>query len=432
MPVKQFLQQVTSYIRSKEARIYVEQELQQHITHAKKAWEAKGYSSEEAEQKAVNELGSASQLGKSMDKIHRPKWDFWLIGTVLMLVAASFIPILTMEQSVQYGQDMTSYFVERKIIHIVLALLLILGIMFVDYRKLQRFSGLIYGATIILLMCLVFMPNATINGEGMFQIGPLRIQAWAALPLLLVAFAGFFTQPKLKIWQLIGLFIVPLCLFMMLPNLAVALLYSMVVAVLFWNSSFTKKVKWHVFLWVSTIGIIAITYGIYAYNYLLESYQTERIAAFLQPELFADTSGYMALQLQKALEGAGLFGAESIFYFPDAHTDYALVQLIQAYGFLAGIVVIIVLLLIALRILWVVRTMPKSFGKLLVIAAVTLYSGQSIYSIFMVFGLLPLAGIPLPFISYGLTPLVLNAFLIGLVLSAYRRKSYLAQHSTSA
>ena len=70
--------------------------------------------------------------------------------------------------------------------------------------------------------------------------------------------------------------------------------------------------------------------------------------------------------------------------------------------------------------------MPQSFGKLLVVAAVTLYSVQSIYSIFMVFGLLPLVSIPLPFISYGMTPLLLNAILIGLVLSVYRRKSIMS------
>ena len=68
MSSKQFLQQVTSYIRSKEARSHVEQELQQHMDHSTKAWISKGYSREEAEQKAISEMGSASQLGKSMDK----------------------------------------------------------------------------------------------------------------------------------------------------------------------------------------------------------------------------------------------------------------------------------------------------------------------------------------------------------------------------
>lgn len=431
MSSKAFLQQVTSHIRSKEARGYVEQELQQHIMHSKTAWEAKGYSPQEAEQKAIAEMGSASQLGKSMDKIHRPKWDIWLIGAVLLLVAVSFVPILTMDFSVQFWQGMRSEVIAYKIIHIVLAIGMIVALMYVDYRKLQRFSMPIYVVALVLLMVLIFMPNARINGEAMFKVGPLRIQAWTVLPVLLVAFAGFLAEHKWKGWQLTVLFILPLLLFLMIPNLVVTLLYITVIAILFSFSHFTKKEKRNVFLVVGGVGLVGVAYSIYAYHYLLAPYQTERIAAFLHPELYADTGGFMMLRLKTALAGAGWFGAESNYYVPDGHTDYALVQLIQAYGYLFGIPVIVVILAIALRILWMVRTLPKSFGKLLVLAAVTLYSSQSIYSIFMVFGLLPLAGMPLPFVSYGLTPLLLNAFLIGLVLSVYRRKSYIGQRTFS-
>ena len=424
MPSKQFLQQVTNYIRSKEARNYVEEELQYHLTQSKQAWMNKGYTPNEAEGKAIAEMGSASQLGKSMDKIHRPKWDFWLIGAVMLLIAVSFIPVLTMDFSQQFGQNMIGYFVKNKIIHTILAIAGIVAIMYFDYRKLQQYSMHIYGVALVLLFVIGFMPNLFANGEAMYKIGPIRIQAWLTLPLLAVAFTGFFTEPKWKSWQLNVLFLLPIFFFMMLPNLPVTVLYIGVVAVLFSFSYFKRKVKLYVFMAVGGLGLALLAYGVYAYHYLFVPYQTVRIAAFLNPELYADSAGYMILRLRTALAGAGWFGAETIYYVPEAHTDYALVQLIQSYGYVAGIAVITVILAIALRILWVVRTMPQSFGKLLVLAAVTLYSCQSIYSIFMVFGLLPLTGVPLPFISYGITPLLLNGFLIGLVLSVYRRKTY--------
>lgn len=431
MPIKQFLQQVTSYIRSKEARRYVEVELQQHIAHSKEAWMNKGYSAEEAEQKAIAEMGSASQLGKSMDKIHRPKWDFWLIGAVLLLVAASFVPILTI-QHVQFGKEMTSYLLERKIIHIVVAIGLIIALVYMDYRKFQKFSMPIYVVAVFLLLLMLFMPNLRVNGEAMLKIGPLRIQVWTVLPILLVAFAGFFAEHKCKGWHLTGLFVVPLLLIMMIPNPAVALFYIVVVAILFSFSYFTRKQKRYVGFVSGGIALATLAYGIYAYYYLFAWYQKERIAAFLQPELHMDSSGFFILRLKSALANAGWFGSQTPIYFPEAYTDYALVQLIQTYGYVAGILVIGVILAIALRILWMIRTMPQSFGKLLVLAAVTLYSCQSVYSILMIVGLLPLAGIPLPFISYGFIPLVLNAFLIGLVLSVYRRKSYVGKQALSA
>lgn len=432
MSSKQFLQQVTSYIRSKEARGHVEQELHQHIGHSTKAWVSKGYSREEAEQKAISEMGSASQLGKSMDKIHRPKWDFWIMGAVILLIATSFVPILTVDVSEIFGQGMNQYFVQNKIIHIILAMALIVGLMYVDYRKLQRFTVPIYSLAILLFAILLLIPNAHLNGEAMFKIGPINIRALTVLPLLIVAFAGFFADKKWNIWQLIGLFLLPLYLIMLLPDLAVAMLYIAVVAVLFSFSHFARKVKGMVFLTAGGIGLALASYQIYAYHYLLESYQTARIAAFLNPELYADSYGHVILKIKEVLAGAGWFGAETAINFPEAHTDYALIQLIQAYGYVAGIAVILVILGIALRILWHARTMPQSFGKLLVIAAVTLYSVQSLYSILMVFGFLPLTGVPLPFISYGMTPLLLNAILIGLVLSVYRRKSYMIAHKMAS
>jgi len=213
---------------------------------------------------------------------------------------------------------------------------------------------------------------------------------------------------------------------MQLPNLPVTMLYIVLITVLFGCSYYNKKTKLLVFSGVAVVGIALVGYAIYAYNYLLETYQTARIRAFLHPELYADTDGYMLLQLKDVLAQAGWFGAETTRYIPEGHTDYALVQLIQAYGYSAGLAVIVVMLLLAVRILWMVRTMSHSFGKLLIIAAVTLYSAQSLYSILMVFGILPLTSVPLPFISYGATPLLLNALLIGFVLSVYRRKSFAA------
>ena len=401
----------------------MEEELQHHITESKQAWMNKGYSAKEAEEKAIAEMGSASQLGKSMDKIHKPKWDFWLIGAVILLLIASFIPVIT----VDFGQGMTSYFVERKFLHIVLAIIMIAVIMFFDYNRLKRYSLFIYGGAILLLVVLTFTPNVFLQGEAMYQLGPIRLQGWTALPLLLIALTSFFNKRRWKGWQLTLFAAIPLYFFFALPNLAVTVLYVAVVAVLFGYSYFNRKQKLVVFSVAGGFSLVWVAFSVYAYHHLLAPYQTERIAAFLNPDQYADSSGYMNLQLRKALAEAGLFGAKEPIYIPGAHTDYALVQIIQSYGYGIGSIIILVILAIALRILWIVRNMPRSFGKLLIISAVTLYSVQCLYSILMIFGYLPLASIPLPFISYGMTPLFLNAILIGLVMSVYRRKGYMSK-----
>ena len=279
----------------------------------------------------------------------------------------------------------------------------------------------------MLLVVLTFMPNVFLQGEAMYQLGPIRLQAWTVLPLLLIALTAFFNERKWKGWQLIIFAAIPLYFFFTLPNLSVTLLYIAVVAVLFGYSYFNRKQKLVVFSVAGGFSLVWVAFSVYAYHHILQPYQTERIAAYIHPERYADSAGFLILRLKEALAGAGMFGAEELLNIPDAHTDYALVQIIQSYGYGVGSIIILVILAIALRILWIVRHMPRSFGKMLIILAVTLYSVQCLYSILMIFGYLPLVNIPLPFISYGMTPLFLNAILIGLVLSVYRQKGFMSK-----
>lgn len=100
MQSESFLRKVTAFIRSKEAQVHVYDELKQHLEHSKIAWMKKGYTAEEAERKAIEEMGSPSEIGKSMDKIHRPKVDWLLIGLVAILLGTSFIPIVTFDSTI--------------------------------------------------------------------------------------------------------------------------------------------------------------------------------------------------------------------------------------------------------------------------------------------------------------------------------------------
>ena len=140
MQSERFLSKVTAYIRSKEAQTHVYDELKQHIEYSKEAWVKKGYTSDEAERKAIEEMGSPSELGKSMDKIHRPKNDWLLISLVAVLLGASFIPILTFDSTIRFGVDMTDYFIRNKWLHLLCAAIIITVLMYIDYRKMERFS----------------------------------------------------------------------------------------------------------------------------------------------------------------------------------------------------------------------------------------------------------------------------------------------------
>ncbi|MER2047250.1 MAG: FtsW/RodA/SpoVE family cell cycle protein [Solibacillus sp.] len=420
MQSERFLNKVTAFIRSKEAQVHVYDELKRHIEHSKNAWLKKGYTPDEAERKAIDEMGSPSALGKSMDKIHRPKVDWLLISLVAILLGASFIPILTFDSTVIFGADMTNYFIRNKWLHLLCAVLLIAALMYIDYRKLERFSLAIYLGALILLMILNYFPTAMVSGQSYLMVGPIQIQVWTVLPLLLIAWAGFFTQKKFKSWQLIILFVLPLWFILRAPNLTAALIYAGVVTILFYLSDYSLKLK--ILTSVTVVGLIAS--AVFLMTPQLHHYQLVRIYAFLNPESYATQEGYIYLAIKNALNEAGWFGAETIRYIPEGHTDFALVQLIQEFGYIAGIAVVTVLFAIAIRILWEAKQLTRSYGKMLVIGAVSFYCMQFGYSVAMILGWLPIIGLSLPFISYGFTSLLINSFVIGIALSVYRRKTF--------
>ncbi|OBW59884.1 cell division protein [Solibacillus silvestris] len=420
MQSERFLNKVTAFIRSKEAQVHVYDELKRHIEHSKNAWLKKGYTPDEAERKAIDEMGSPSALGKSMDKIHRPKVDWLLISLVAILLGASFIPILTFDSTVIFGADMTNYFIRNKWLHLLCAVLLIAALMYIDYRKLERFSLAIYLGALILLIILNYFPTAMVSGQSYLMVGPIQIQVWTVLPLLLIAWAGFFTQKKFKSWQLIILFVLPLWFILRAPNLTAALIYAGVVTILFYLSDYSLKLK--ILTSVTVVGLIAS--AVFLMTPQLHHYQLVRIYAFLNPESYATQEGYIYLAIKNTLNEAGWFGAETIRYIPEGHTDFALVQLIQEFGYIAGIAVVTVLFAIAIRILWEAKQLTRSYGKMLVIGAVSFYCMQFGYSVAMILGWLPIIGLSLPFISYGFTSLLINSFVIGIALSVYRRKTF--------
>lgn len=420
MQSESFLRKVTAFIRSKEAQVHVYDELKQHLEHSKIAWMKKGYTAEEAERKAIEEMGSPSEIGKSMDKIHRPKVDWLLIGLVAILLGTSFIPIVTFDSTIFFGADMTDHFIRGKWLHLVFAVILIAVLMYTDYRKVERFSLALYLGALILLMVLSYFPTVRVQGQSYLMAGPIQIQALTVLPMLFIAWAGFFTRGKFKSWQLIVLFVLPLWFILSAPSLIAAFLYAGVVTVLFFVSDYSAKAKIVTSLAVS--GFVAS--NMFLIIPRLHDYQLVRLYAYLDPASYPTEEGYVYLAVKNALNEAGWFGAETIRYIPEGHTDFALVLLIQKFGYIAGIAVVSVLFAVAVRILWKVNRLPRSYGKMLVIGAVSFYCMQFGYSVAMILGWLPIIGLALPFISYGFTSLLLNSFVIGIALSVYRRKTF--------
>jgi cell division protein FtsW len=156
---------------------------------------------------------------------------------------------------------------------------------------------------------------------------------------------------------------------------------------------------------------------------LVQPYQQARLTAFLDPWASASSSGFQSVQGQIALGSGGLFGVglgqsvQKVFYLPEAHTDFILAVIGEELG-VAGVLTVIGLFgMIAWSGLRIARTATAPYAKLLATGLTSLILCQAILNIFVVLGIAPLTGVPLPFISYGPTNLTVMLAAVGLLLN---------------
>ncbi|MDF2858109.1 MAG: cell division protein FtsW [Neobacillus sp.] len=411
---KAFLQEVTNQIKSSEAKEYVTNELNYHLTEAKKIWQEKGLPETVAEEKAVEQMGSPVNLGIQMDKLHRPKVDWWMVILLILILGLGFLPMI----SLGYMDDV-AYFSINKVIIFLLGGLTALGMMLFDYRKLKNHGMLFYLIGVIMLLLIRFLPNMMINGIPLIRIGPIRVESLMAIPFLFLAWASFFHNVRLKVWQFVLLFLFPFLLFLAMPSISTSYIYSVMVFVMLWWSKFSRRTI------MTTTGVFLISQLIVGFGafQILKEYQLVRFLAYLNPEKYSDGAGYQILRVKELMSNAGWFGNTlKKEFISEAHTNLVFVTLTYHYGWLLAIALVVILSLIAVRMISIACRINDSYGRVLLIGAVALYMVQFVSNIGMSLGFFPLTVMSLPFISYGLMPTLLNAGLIGVVLSVYRRK----------
>ncbi|MEH7272524.1 FtsW/RodA/SpoVE family cell cycle protein [Neobacillus vireti] len=407
-----FLNEVTDQIRSKEAKNYVANELNYHLSETKRMWVEKGLSEGEAEEKAVEHMGSPTKLGIQMNKLHRPKVDWPLLILLAAALGLSFLPMITL------GYLDSRHFLINKILIVVLGIIATVGVMLIDYRKWNKYGWLFYIMGIFLLVIIRLFSNTVINGLHLLSLGPITIEGLMALPFFIPAWASFFNHNKLKVWQFFLLFVFPIFLFLSLPSFSTIYIYFVMVFAMLWWSKFSKKIKWLVT--TGTFGLLLLT-GIVAWQFI-QPYQMARMLAFINPEKYADGAGFTILKIQELLSKAGWFGSTSWGFIPEAHTNFVFVSFTYYYGWFLAIVLVLILSLFAARMMVILPKVKDSYGRLLLIGGMALYGVQFVSNIGMALGVFPLTSMSLPFLSYGLMPTVLNAVIIGVVLSVYRRK----------
>jgi cell division protein FtsW (lipid II flippase) len=381
------------------------------LKQAKNTWIEKGLSEEVAENKAVEQMGSPIKLGRELNKLHKPKVDWFLIILLVAAMGLGFLPVIA------FGH--TNDLLMNKVIFVILGVVAALGMMRIDYRKLERLGWLFYTIGVLILLMLYCFPNASMVGEPLIKIGPIAIGRLMAVPFFFLAWASFFNNNRLKVKYLVVLYLFSLYLFLIGSAFSTIFIYIAMVFVMLWWSRLGKKKAVIITAVPICLFIIRISFSLDS----VKRYYWPTFLAYINPERDARGAGFMYIRLKEVMSSAGWFGTSGDTKFiPAPDTDFVFASLTYYYGYFLALVLVLILSLFVARLVIISYKINDPYGKLLLVGGMTLFVVQFIYNVGMIVGLLPIASISLPFISYGLTPTLFHALLMGIVLSVYRRK----------
>ncbi|EAD1641846.1 FtsW/RodA/SpoVE family cell cycle protein [Listeria monocytogenes] len=401
---EEYLGKVIAKVKSKQAHSMIKKELSSHLEELSDSFQRRGLSLEDADKKAMQEMGDPSAVGKNMNQLHKPRMDWLLIALFILLAGIGFLPLMSDVVSPN------SFFIKKQIVWLALAILALIGFLFFDYRKLKNLWMYFYAAALILFF-ISFLVGVSLTGGGRWvSLGGIMIDSPAiSLFLFFLAWAGIFTKvTDFKGWKklvmLLILFWAPVISYTMINRLVFSIIYFLCVLVMsifyYRRNQFAIKVA----LGNLLVGIIFISTMILKFS---SSYLSDNL-----------------ISVKAILSQAGWFGKglHNNLTIPEAHTDFVFPFLVYSFGWVFGIFLCLLLLVFILRISLNAFKTKDLFGRLLTIGGAVLFTVPAFWNILMGLGIVPIMVVPLPFISYGGSMLLVYSSLLGLILNVYRRK----------
>lgn len=435
MKIKEFLDNVCEQIKYKPIRNEICEELKNHIEEQKENYIEEGFKEELAEEKAIEQMGNAEIIGKKLNRIHRPKIDWKLLLIILIMLSFGFIIAFTRANNYDMLEnELYSNIIFKYISFIILGLVFSFIIYFIDYKKVCKYSFVIYViASIINMIAMFTWKNG--NGISYFRIRTIIFSpAVITVPLYMIAFVGFlqnndwltkikiFKKKKTYVGGLIILSIVSIGLINCVSTIASSIIlgatYLIITTV---KLSLLNKKKEIAILWGLTIFSTIIVFILMG-----GMSRIHRLADSLQPQNDPYGSGWIGMNQKMVISSAKLFGemdydskALNIF---DEGTNYAFISILAHYGWIIGITMITAIILLNIKLVIDAIKIKDLYGKLLIVGISSLFLLQSLFNLLMNFNFGMQADFNIPLISYGGVNLLTNILCLALVLSIYRRK----------
>lgn len=353
----------------------------------------------------------------------RKTLDLPLLVTVGILVIFGLVMVYdasTVAGLKDFGDSY--YYIKQQLIWTAIGILSLFFFSQFDYKK---FKPLVLPLIILsfLLLLAVLIPGLGVSGGGAhrwLKLGPITFQPAEIIKLTGIIFLSTLFEKKARFFPLLVLTLgVTIVTAILQRDLGSSIVFVASSAILYFAAG---GAIWH-FLAVLPLGILALVALIFT-----SGYRVKRVLAFLDP--FGDPQGftYHILQVLIALGSGGLFGLglgnsrQKFEYIPEVSTDSVFAVVGEEFGFVGGAILVILFAILVLRGIKISTSCPDNYGRILGIGLISWLGIQTVINLSSMVALLPLTGVPLPFISYGGSALVANLTAVGILLNISKQK----------
>lgn len=341
----------------------------------------------------------------------------------------------------------------------------------ISYRYIFSMIPLIYVLSILSLIAVLFLGRTVSGSTRWFDFGFIRLQPSEIAKIAVTLMLAFYLtrlKPPFDNWKyllsIFGIILLPMLLVLKQPDLGTAIIFFiLMIPMIFWTglrpitiifiilpiinivaafhiwtwfifvslmlillyfSKFQLRIIIFLFLLNTSIGILTP----YLWNHL-HNYQKQRIIVFLDPNKYKLTSGYHIIQSKVSIGSGGLFGKgilkgtqKNLDFLPEKQTDFIFSVIGEETGLLGCLIVIGLFVVIFFYSIQIAVETRNTFGQLIVVGITAILFFQMLINIGMTIGIMPVTGIPLPFISYGGSSFLTNMIMIGFILNIGRHR----------
>ncbi|MEL7832484.1 rod shape-determining protein RodA [Fodinibius sp. Rm-B-1B1-1] len=403
-------------------------------------------------------------------------WSLILIWASLIIVGLIAIYSATQGPVAEFLPGYIQVNFYKQLISFGIAILLLIALQFVNPRSFQEGSYIFYGLGILLMILTLFIGKEVNGARSWLVLGPFNLQSSELMKIAtILAVANYLTSRRdisaenLKSAIIaVGLILLPAILVLLQNDTGTAIIFfALIPIVLFWSGlpygislfiispaiiGYLTIISWYwglvaavvitlaIFIiqrrtWLTftsfVTGILLIIGIQVALQQVLQPHQRARIEAFTNPSFDPQGAGWNVIQAKTAIGSGGLYGKgflegtqTQLRFLPEQWTDFIFCVIGEEFGFLGASFTVLLLLALTLHLLRLAATHKHPFAQLVMVGVLAIFFTHFFINIGSATGLLPVIGIPLPFISYGGSALITNTLMIGICLNLdfYKRQ----------